>query len=124
MPDTRPRNAEGQFSPETGGGANPGSFQAAYNPAIIMQNNESRQAILSAVNKRKQMMQPQRGVEGTEPSGPSDTMLSRKEFAAMKCWPGYQKKGMKKGKGGKMVNNCVKFSFIGRLTELSERCRG
>jgi hypothetical protein len=60
-----------------GGGANPGSFQAAYNPAIIMQNNESRQAILAAVNKRKQMTQPQRGVEGTEPSGPSDTMLSR-----------------------------------------------
>jgi hypothetical protein len=78
MPDTRPRNAEGQFSPETGGGANPSSFQAAYNPAVIMQNNQSRQAILAAVNKRKQ--QPQRGVESTEPSGASDTMLSRKDF--------------------------------------------
>ena len=76
MPDTRPRNAEGQFSPETGGGVNPSSFQAAYNPAIIMQNDQSRQAILAAVNKRKHMTQPQRGVEGTEPSGASDTMMS------------------------------------------------
>ena len=27
-----------------------------------------------------------------------------------KCWPGYVKKGMKRGKSGKMVNNCVKAS--------------
>lgn len=72
MPDTRPRNSEGQFSPDSGGGASPGSFQAAYNPAIIMQNNEQRQAILAAVQKRKQ----QQGVEGTEPSGASDTVMS------------------------------------------------
>ena len=25
----------------------------------------------------------------------------------MDCWDGYKKAGMKKGKGGKMVNNCV-----------------
>ena len=32
----------------------------------------------------------------------SDTM------AAKKCWDGYEKRGTKKGKGGKTVNNCVK----------------
>jgi hypothetical protein len=118
MPDTRPRNAEGQFSPETGGGANPGSFQAAYNPAIIMQNDQSRKAIMAAVNSRKQQ---NRGVEVTQPSGASDTILSRKDFEGLKCWDGYQAKGKKKGKDGKMVNNCVKLSFLGRLTELSAK---
>jgi len=24
------------------------------------------------------------------------------------CWEGYEKRGTKKGKGGKTVNNCVK----------------
>ena len=70
MPDTRPRNTEGQFSPESGGGAGPAAFQAAYNPAIIMQNNQQRQAILAAVQKRKQ------NIEGSVPSSPSDTVLS------------------------------------------------
>ncbi len=27
---------------------------------------------------------------------------------AVKCWPGYTKQGTKIGKGGKVVNNCVK----------------
>jgi hypothetical protein len=114
MADTRPRNAEGQFSPETGGGANPGTFQAAYNPAVIMQNDANRKAILAQINKRKQ-------VEVTQPSGPSDTILSRKDFEGLKCWDGYQAKGKKKGKDGKMVNNCVKLSFMGRLTELADK---
>ncbi len=70
MPDTRPRNTEGQFSPESGGGTGPAAFQAAYNPAVIMQNNQQRQAILAAVNKRKQQ------VEGAVPSSASDTVLS------------------------------------------------
>ena len=25
-----------------------------------------------------------------------------------KCWDGYEKRGTKKGKSGKVVNNCVK----------------
>jgi hypothetical protein len=83
-----------------------------------MQNDLNRKAILAAVNKRKQQT---RGVEVTEASGPSDTILSRKDFEGMKCWDGYQAKGKKKGKNGKMVNNCVKLSFIGRLTELAEK---
>ena len=29
-------------------------------------------------------------------------------MSAQKCWVGYEKKGMKRGKSGKMVNNCVK----------------
>jgi len=29
-------------------------------------------------------------------------------MSAQKCWPGYEKKGTKRGKSGKMVNNCVK----------------
>jgi len=28
--------------------------------------------------------------------------------AKKSCWDGYAKKGTKKGKGGKTVNNCVK----------------
>lgn len=40
-------------------------------------------------------------------------MLKRREsasdaMAAKKCWDGYEKRGTKKGKGGKTVNNCVK----------------
>ena len=29
---------------------------------------------------------------------------------AKSCWTGYEKRGTKKGKGGKTVNNCVKKS--------------
>ena len=29
-------------------------------------------------------------------------------MSAKNCWPGYEKQGMKRGKSGKMVNNCVK----------------
>ena len=29
-------------------------------------------------------------------------------MAAQKCWDGYEKRGTKKGKSGKTVNNCVK----------------
>lgn len=29
-------------------------------------------------------------------------------MAGQKCWDGYEKRGTKKGKNGKAVNNCVK----------------
>ena len=31
-------------------------------------------------------------------------------MSSQNCWPGYKKQGMKRGKSGKMVNNCVKTS--------------
>jgi hypothetical protein len=33
---------------------------------------------------------------------------SLKNGGKISCWTGYVKKGTKKGKGGKTVNNCVK----------------
>jgi hypothetical protein len=71
--DPRPRNTEGQFSPETGGGLDPSTMQAAYNPQIINQRQSS--PVMDAIRRRSGKNPP---VEETVPSGASDTVLEAK----------------------------------------------
>ena len=38
----------------------------------------------------------------------------------MDCWDGYKKVGTKKGKGGKVVNNCVKETDVEEEDDIEE----
>jgi hypothetical protein len=74
MADNRPRNGMGQYESAQAGGLNPSTMNAAYNPAVIEQQNQSRRAILEAVSKQKR---PQPQIEETAQTGASTVLSAR-----------------------------------------------
>lgn len=61
MNDPRPRNNQGQFAPESGGGLDPNTTSTAYNPQIIEQRK------LSLIEKIRRLRGPRNGVEESVP---------------------------------------------------------
>jgi len=82
MADSRPRNPEGQFSPEAGDGIGSGTMQAAYNPAIIQQRKQVEQSQVSPVMDRiRRKGNVARGVETTVPnSSPGSSTMMGNDF--------------------------------------------